>query len=632
MVQAIINSAIVPLTYYMGKRMFNPRVGALAALLVAVSPYNNLYGAQWLQHGALDHAPGLFLLYLGLQDRSRVKLFFAGFATGLVCGGSRFSPFFLLLGMLWILWTHRGRMRAAVALIAWLVAGFLVTLAGLLYLFAVEPSLLGAFAGVLTPHGFMHLGQTQSAIGGRLVEFLGGFVSFDPLLMLLLAGALYVAARTRLIARQQLAEAEAFLWLFMVGLAFVLLFVLTTVDPSRWLGIDIRPVRYFLMFAPMAQLLGANWAVSRVEAWRPALIARWRRVLVALPLVGAAAAAMAIAAADRGESDSKFLRDLDLRGPATVLANWIPADLYRNYTTHSFAFPYRETYRRWRAGGIGFFPPVEFYSGQAFSGATPVDCIFHSQRVRFYAWLLNMPVFNLKRLAAMGQPVDKPRDLYFCFQSKANRARTNFRLHERQFRDAFRQSSDDWLAMRAVNPGLDWRPYLVRDDAGGVVLRLSLAAKAHRRLRLLFDRRETTDPQFDFTVSAATEFFPEFGFGWRTSTNLVDRDSWDAERVGLRATDRGVLAIPSIDTEFLVRTVPARYRVVWEWAFQKRQQRARLQIDTPHTTNAGQDTTEIAPGRFRTTLEATWASPAMQFAFSAPHPFFVYSMTLAPVE
>jgi uncharacterized membrane protein len=132
---------LVPLVYRIGQHLYNPMVGSLAALLVAISPYN-LWYSQEMRMYTLGALLGLVSLYSLLQLLVRVgcriqgtgcRVYWVGYILSAALGLYTLYYFAFLLVFLnlfilgWWLWAWRQKVKASV-LWHWVLAQLAVFL------------------------------------------------------------------------------------------------------------------------------------------------------------------------------------------------------------------------------------------------------------------------------------------------------------------------------------------------------------------------------------------------------------------------------------------------------------------------------------------------------------------------
>ena len=132
---------LVPLVYRIGQHLYNPMVGSLAALLVAISPYN-LWYSQEMRMYTLGASLGLVSLYSLLQLVARAgygiqgtgcRAYWVGYILSAALGLYTLYYFVFLLVFLnlfildWWLWARRQGVRASV-LWYWVLAQLAVFL------------------------------------------------------------------------------------------------------------------------------------------------------------------------------------------------------------------------------------------------------------------------------------------------------------------------------------------------------------------------------------------------------------------------------------------------------------------------------------------------------------------------
>jgi mannosyltransferase len=132
---------LVPLVYCIGQHLYDPMVGSLAALLVAISPYN-LWYSQEMRMYTLGASLGLVSLYSLLQLLARAgcrmqnvesRVYWVGYILSATLGLYTLYYFVFLLVFLnlfvlgWCLWTQRQGVRASV-LWNWVLAQLAVFL------------------------------------------------------------------------------------------------------------------------------------------------------------------------------------------------------------------------------------------------------------------------------------------------------------------------------------------------------------------------------------------------------------------------------------------------------------------------------------------------------------------------
>ena len=159
----------VPLIYYVGKRLFNPRTGIFAAALLAVLPIHVMRSPLMLPDGT-----GVFFLLLSLccfvDAKNRKWFAIAGLFFGLACASK--YHFFLTILFFACVWVRDRKWPDAIAFASGAVVGFIV---GCPYLFPNLPVLLGFIGkvahGVSAGHGAI-LGEYRSQLLCALNMFL----------------------------------------------------------------------------------------------------------------------------------------------------------------------------------------------------------------------------------------------------------------------------------------------------------------------------------------------------------------------------------------------------------------------------------------------------------------------------
>ena len=119
---------LVPLVYCIGRHLYNPTVGSLAALLVAISPYN-LWYSQEMRMYTLGASLGLVSLYslLQLLVRAKGRVYWVGYILSAALGLYTLYYFAFLLVFLnlfvlgWWLWVRR-RGGGVLVLWSWVLA------------------------------------------------------------------------------------------------------------------------------------------------------------------------------------------------------------------------------------------------------------------------------------------------------------------------------------------------------------------------------------------------------------------------------------------------------------------------------------------------------------------------------
>jgi Dolichyl-phosphate-mannose-protein mannosyltransferase len=591
--QFIVDCSIVPFTYLLGRIAFNRRTGLLAAFFAAFSPLYMMNAAIILVSSAAFHVPALLFLFLAQRDRHAAYTLLAGFFFGLPDGGGRFAPFLFTAAVLFILFSRRFKNRRREHLF-FLGLGFSLTLVHLLAISINHPEFFFSLFLAFTASGFEHVEVSRALyqqVPQKVFEFLVPFFLYNPLCTLqLVAASIYLPIKT-LFLKQELNQAERFVWSMIAGLGFLLAFVFTQAEPEIVLGDMVsRPIRYFFVFVPLIELISSYYlAGALANAKSP-----FRRVMAWPWLRGVAGAVLCLVLVGLPQlppavEESKIFAEAEFGPESVLLTNFVPIDTYRHFKRHKFALNYGDYARDRRKRLLPTkITPMEFYSRQFYKGPLNLTYEDRGNEVKIFSWFMNMPAFSFEAIASRGVPTGEEADLYFYFLKKTALWDKQRRYRERLFIDAFNDQEDDWELTKRANPGFDWTDKIIFENDDEVLAHVRFATVAYRSLELCFDRRDALNEGCDFTVPGSFVYLEPIGFGWISGTNLTDPGDWEASRKE-RELDSCVFVDDWIANEFTVRTVPGRYRVEVEWS-------------SPPAENKGLST--VFPGRMET--EQQW--------------------------
>ena len=320
---------LVPLVYCIGRHLYNPTVGSLAALLVAISPYN-LWYSQEMRMYTLGASLGLVSLYslLQLLVRAKGRVYWVGYILSAALGLYTLYYFAFLLVFLnlfvlgWWLWVRR-RGGGVLVLWSWVLAQLAVFL---LYLPWLPIALHQAMDPPVPPwRAFTPFWQvvveSWSALAlGQSVEPRAIWPVLLTIAILYGLGIVYVGT-TRL-----LPPAPCLLW----GYTFVP--VLAIYLASLWT--PLFHVRYVFTYAPAFYILLAAGLTWLRERWRPGL---W--LVLSLIVVASAYSIYNF------HFDSRYAAD-DHRAAVEYIADkWRPGDailINAGYTYPTFLYYYKE--------------------------------------------------------------------------------------------------------------------------------------------------------------------------------------------------------------------------------------------------------------------------------------------------
>lgn len=303
----LLGAASVGLTFLFGRRYFNARVGAIAALLLASAPWAIFFDRKlWAQNVSiftLLFAFSLFGLIVDRRSRWLAGLLAAiGILVMLYIGGVVFVPMAAIALAL-----HYRAVREAVAgdgrgrPALWLLIGLALLAAALAtYLAPYLPDLLALLRGGL-PQGSGSGGggpaigrrlmlAAQAATGYHFHSLLGGqwralYVTLPELdgaidgtlLALTLAGMAYVAvaAVVRAIARDPERPAAPYTLLALWIAVPVAVWSVTGFEPQIHRYLQLYPAQQLCLALLLVD--GADWLAAHASTWRPDV--RWGSVI-----------------------------------------------------------------------------------------------------------------------------------------------------------------------------------------------------------------------------------------------------------------------------------------------------------------------------------------------------------------
>lgn len=567
-----VDLLIIPLTYLLGRVLFHRGVGRVASLLVALSPIYLMFSTNVLMQSAVPDAAGFLLVFLALKRRHPLYLLPAGICFGLVNGGGRFSPFLLLGAFVCVLLLERSR-RGKVRSLFLLWVGFLLSMLPLMIYTAHYPYFFLSMFTAFTGSGFEHVAMPRTFFADlplKVVECLVPLLVFNPFCTLPLLHACAELFRTLVGRRRRLSWEEKYLWIYVGVLTLSLCFLVTNRESLDLLAfrvpVPLRPIRYFFIFTPLTELLGAHYACAyfagRKRTTAPARGGRWRE---AAPHLVLGLLILAVLVLPSSRKRNTLFHEAGLERDATFLTNVVPLDIAPYYRSHDYRSSYPDYVEAFTRTAL-LYPVTawEFYAVQGYLGPAHLVYAFHGARVDLYKWYLNMPVFSLNRMRAIGTPTGDVANLYLLYYSKEKLLRVNRRYEEREFASTFQRQRDDWEAMRAANPDVDWSGLTVYDRGDEILLHLEPEEMAYTSLRLRFDRREAPRGEADFVITSSFAYLDLLGLGWQTCINLADPGDYRAHLVK-GPFDRGVFVHPLLENHFEIRTVPGRYRLRLAW-------------------------------------------------------------------
>ena len=171
---ALMGIATVGIFYFLGKGLFNRKIGLLAALLVAVSPWHVGYSRiAWISVSTLFFSSLSMLLILrGIDRKSAMIFFLAGISMGLGLHDHQYSVFLILIimGMYTVLFRRIKPVKILKGRYFWIMAaGILIPVAPLAYYNAANGFVtVQYFFGHQTHTFFGELSTTSSSAAGSL--------------------------------------------------------------------------------------------------------------------------------------------------------------------------------------------------------------------------------------------------------------------------------------------------------------------------------------------------------------------------------------------------------------------------------------------------------------------------------
>lgn len=117
-IQSVFSSLIVIPLYLIGKKLFNPRVGVITALLWVFYPSSIDYSIKFVWSSSLT-ALGIsliILLFLNLSEKplSTINSIFCGLVVGLTALSDPVILIFIPFAALWLLWRSKNNMKSAI--------------------------------------------------------------------------------------------------------------------------------------------------------------------------------------------------------------------------------------------------------------------------------------------------------------------------------------------------------------------------------------------------------------------------------------------------------------------------------------------------------------------------------------
>ncbi len=370
---------LVPLVYRLGRYLYNPRVGTLAAFLVAISPYN-LWYSQEMRMYTLGALLGLISLYssLRLLARPKGRVYWAGYVLSATLGLYTLYYFAFLLVFLnlfvlgWWLWARR--QKGGTLLRHWVLAQLAVFLLYLPWLpiavhQAVDPPVPPWRA--FTPFWRVMVESWSALALGQSVEPRTVWPVLVTIAIVYSLGAVYAGARSKaqespLGLAKHLSEksvvttgvvpkaakaATTNIFCILWGYTFVP--VLAIYLASLWT--PLFHVRYVFTYSPAFYVLLAAGLAWLGERWRPGLG-------LALGLIVAASAYSIY----NFYFDPRYAADDHRTAVKYIADRWRPGDailINAGYTYPAFLYYYDEPIS-WRGRLVD-------YEGRA-GGAGPV--------------------------------------------------------------------------------------------------------------------------------------------------------------------------------------------------------------------------------------------------------------------
>ena len=262
---------LVPLVYRIGQYLYNPMVGSLAALLVAISPYN-LWYSQEMRMYTLGALLGLVSLYslLQLLARAKGRVYWVGYILSAALGLYTLYYFAFLLVFLnlfvlgWWLWARRQETRASV-LWYWVLAQLAIFLLCLPWLpIAVHQAMNPPVPPwrAFTPLWQVVVESWSALALGQSVEPQAVWPVLLTIAIIYGLGVVYAETGLKTASRI-LHPASCILW------GYTVIPVLVIYLASLW--IPLFHVRYVFTYSPAFYILlaaGLSWLRER---WRPGL-------------------------------------------------------------------------------------------------------------------------------------------------------------------------------------------------------------------------------------------------------------------------------------------------------------------------------------------------------------------------
>jgi uncharacterized membrane protein len=275
---------LVSLVYCVGQHLCNPMVGLLAALLVAISPYN-LWYSQEMRMYTLGASLGLFSLYTLLQLLARAgckmqstgRVYWVGYILSATLALYTLYYFAFLLVFLnlfvlgWWLWVRRQGVRASV-LWHWLLAQLAVILLYLPWLpialhQAMDPPVPPWRA--FTPFWRLIIESWSALALGQSVEPRTVWPVLVVIAILYGLGVVHLGAGLRPQPSLRLAEVCTLHPTSFVLWGYTLVPVLVIYLASLWT--PLFHVRYVFTYSPAFYILVAAGLAWLRERWRPGL-------------------------------------------------------------------------------------------------------------------------------------------------------------------------------------------------------------------------------------------------------------------------------------------------------------------------------------------------------------------------
>ncbi len=353
---------LVPLVYCIGRNLYNPIVGSLAALLVAVSPYN-LWYSQEMRMYTLGASLGLVSLYslLQLLARAKGRVYWAGYILSAALGLYTLYYFAFLLVFLnvfvlgWWLWGRRQGGRASV-LWHWVLAQLTVFLLYLPWL----PIALRQATDPPVPPWRAFIPFWQVAVESWSVLALGQSVEPRAVWPVLLAiaiiyglGVVYAGTRFKTQDTKLRLAKAGILW----GYTFVP--VLAIYLASLWT--PLFHVRYVLTYSPAFYIVLAAGLAWLRERWRLGL---W--LVLSLIVVASAYSIYSL------HFDPRYAADDHRSAVEYITERWRPGDailINAGYVYPTFLYYYNGSIA-WRGRLVDYEGSVD---GQAGPSTMPFD-------------------------------------------------------------------------------------------------------------------------------------------------------------------------------------------------------------------------------------------------------------------